>query len=163
MSIYLKILLLGVCVMAACKQPNKSASEKNITAALASVHAFEKADLAAMKSFCGPGFIDYGSGEDRPWTNLDSMKVGMDACNAAFGGQRVSNLQAFSSGDTVIVTDTWSGTFKYPFIGIKPNGKKFSYPDAEILVFNKDGLIISHRAIQSNNTAFAQLGIKLPL
>ena len=26
----------------------------------------EKADLPAMKRFCGPGFIDYGSGEDKP-------------------------------------------------------------------------------------------------
>src|ERR1700758_3584415 len=99
MKNYQKIMLLGICVVAGCREQKQSRSEKNITAALASVHAFEKADLAAMKSFCGPGFIDYGSGEDKPWTNLDSMKAGMEAFNAAFGDQRVSNLQAFSSGD----------------------------------------------------------------
>jgi|GEM_PF-3626630 len=48
-------------------------------------------------------------------------------------------------------------------MGIKPDGKNFSYPDADILVFNKDGLVISHRAIQSNNTIFAQLGITPPV
>jgi hypothetical protein len=161
MKLNFLILFLVACIISACKQSTPP-SEKNRQTAIASVHAFEKADLAAMKRFCGPGFVDYGNGEDKPWHNLDSMKVAMDAFNAAFGGQRVSNLQAFSSGDTVIVTDTWSGTFKSPLMGIKPNGKTFSYPDAEILVFNKDGLIISHRAIQSNGTAFAQLGIAMP-
>jgi len=62
-------------------------------AALASVHAFEKADLAAMKHFCAPGFIDYGNGESKPVKNLDSMKVSMDEFYAAFPDQKVTNLQ----------------------------------------------------------------------
>jgi len=155
------LLLPAVCLLSACTQKEMQ-SEKNRQAALASVHAFEKADLAAMKHFCAPGFIDYGNGESKPVNNLDSMKVAMDAFYAAFPDQKVTNLQAFSSGDTVVVTDTRTGTFKQPLMGIKPNGKHYNYRDVEILVFNKDGLIISHQAIQSDRTIFGQLGITPP-
>jgi predicted ester cyclase len=157
----LTMLLLAACVLAACKQTGLQ-SEKNRQAALAAMQAFNKADLTQMKRLCGQGFVDYESGEDKPSHNLDSMKVSMDAFNAAFADMKVTNLQMFLSGDTVIITNMRSGTFKYPLMGIKPNGKSFNYPDADILVFNKDGLIISHRAIQSNMTIFAQLGIAPP-
>ena len=155
------MLLLASCVLAACKQTGPK-SEKNRQTALAAMHAFNTADLAEMKRLCGPGFVDYESGEDKPSRNLDSMKISMDAFYGAFVDMKVTDLQLFISGDTVLITDMRSGTFKYPLMGIKPNGKSFNYPDADILVFNKDGLIISHRAIQSKNTIFAQLGITPP-
>ncbi len=154
----LMVLLLAACVAAACKQTG-SRSEKNRQTALAAMHAFNSADLPEMKRLCAPGFVDYESGEDKPSRSLDSMKVSMDAFYGAFADMKVTDLHLFSSGDTVLITDMRSGTFKYPLMGIKPNGKSFNYPDADILVFNKDGLILSHRAIQSNNTIFAQLGI----
>jgi predicted ester cyclase len=155
------LLLLAVCFISACRQKETQA-DKNRQAALASVHAFEKADLAAMKRFCGPGFMDYGNGESKPIGNLDSMKVSMDVFYAAFPDQKVTNLRAYSSGDTVVVTNIRTGTFTRPLMGIKPTGKHYNYADAEILVFNKDGMIISHRAIQSDRTIFGQVGIALP-
>lgn len=161
MKVTHSLLVLAACLIFACTQKGTQ-SEKNKLAALASVRAFEKADLAAMKRFCGPGFIDYENGESKPMNNLDSMKVSMDAFYAAFPDQKVTNLQAFSSGDTVVVTDIRTGTFKLPLMGIKPNGKHYNYADVEILVFNKDGLIISHRAVQSDRTIFGQLGIAPP-
>jgi predicted ester cyclase len=137
-------------------------TEKNKQTALASVHAFEKADMAAIKKFCAANFVDYGNGGNTPLTNIDSVKTYLETFRASFPDARVDDLKAFASGDTVVITDTWSGTFKNDMMGMKANGKKFKYPDVEILVFNKDGKILSHRAVQSDFAFYGQLGIAPP-
>jgi predicted ester cyclase len=136
--------------------------EKNKEAALNANNAFIKGDIEGSFKDYSKDFVDYGDGSTKPMKNIDSMKMNNKAFLAAFPDLKVENMHAVGSGDTVIVTGTWSGTFKKELMKIKPTGKSYKAVDADIFIFNKDGKIISHANIQSLATYFYQLGIPMP-
>jgi predicted ester cyclase len=135
---------------------------KNKEAALNSNLAFIKGDVDAAFKDYSSDFVDYGDGSSKPMKNIDSMKMNNKAFLAAFPDLKVENMHAVGSGDTVIVTGTWSGTFKKEYMKIKPTNKSYKVPDADIFTFNKDGKITSHSNIQSLATYFYQLDIPMP-
>lgn len=136
--------------------------ERNKQVALNSDLAFNKHDIGASIKDYATGFVEYGNGEGKAMKNIDSIKTGLKDFFNAFPDFKGDDLRAIASGDTVIITGVWTGTFKSEFMKIKPTGKSFKAPDADIFTFNKDGKITSHHNIQSNATFFAQLGIPMP-
>jgi hypothetical protein len=46
-------------------------------------------------------------------------------------------------------------------MGIKPTNKSFKIHDVDLFTFSDDGKITEHHSIQSVQTIFAQLGIKM--
>lgn len=135
---------------------------RNKQMALNADQALINKDVEAMFKDCAPDFVDYGSGEHDPMKNQDTIKTGLKSFLAAFPDFKGENLQAVAQGDTVIVTGTWSGTFKNAYMGVKPTQKSFKIADADVFSFNKEGKITSHRSIQSEAALFSQLEIPTP-
>ena len=162
-------MAIAACFLVACNgsvsvktDAGTSAAEKNKQTALASEEAFNKHDPAGVVKDCATDFADYGSSDMRVMKNIDSIKTGLKDFMAAFPDYKGENLMAVADSNTVIVTGTWSGTFKNEYMKMKPTGKAVKFFDADIYTFNKDGKITSHRSVQSEATFFAQLGIPMP-
>jgi len=134
-------------------------SEKNKATALASEQAIGNKDIEGVVKNCAPGFVEYGNSDGKPMNNIDSIKSGLKEVLNAFPDFKGSDMKAFGSGDTVMVSATWAGTFKNALMGDKPNGKSFKFVDLDIFTFDKDGKFTSHRSIQSDATILMQLGI----
>jgi predicted ester cyclase/predicted small secreted protein len=167
MAVIVSAFLLSACNSKTGSAVNGSDSTatalaRNKQVALSADDAFNKKDVDAIVKDYAPDFVEYGNGEYKPMKNLDSIKINLKGFLAAFPDFKGENLQAVAQGDTVIVTGTWSGTFKNNFMGMKPTQKSFKAPEADIFSFNKDGKITSHRAVQSETTYFFQLGIPMP-
>jgi len=137
-------------------------TEKNRVTALNAVQSFGDQKPDAIFVNCATDFIDYGSGEDKPMKNIDSIKAGMKQYFAAFPDLKLTNLTSFAHGDSALVYCTMSGTFKSDFMGMKANGKSFKFDDVDVFTFSKDGKITTHRSVQQSATSMAQLGIKMP-
>ena len=133
----------------------------NKTVALASIEGFNKHDVDAIYKDCAPDFKDLGNGSMPPISNMDSLKANMKGFLEAMPDFKAENISAVASGDTVVVTADWSGTFKKEYMGMKATNKSFKAPDADVYFFNKDGKVVSHRSIQGEATYFHQLGIPL--
>jgi predicted ester cyclase len=161
-------LSIAACFLTAC---NSKASltvttdstaikaEQNRLTALKATMDLSDRNVDPMFVMCSANFIDYGSGEEKPMTNLDTIKAGLKAYVAAFPDLKGTDINAFAHGDSVVVIGTWSGTFKGDFMGIKATNKSFKYTDADIFTFTKDGKMASHRSVQSSALFFKQLGI----
>jgi predicted ester cyclase len=130
--------------------------------ALSSDSAMTKRDGdAAVKDYAA-GFTEYGNGESKPVTNMDTIKAGNKSFFEAFPDFTGENMKAVADDSTVIITGTWSGTFTKEYMKIKPTNKAFKVVDDDIFTFNKAGKITSHKSIQSLATFFTQLGIPMP-
>lgn len=163
---------IAALFLVACK--NKSATtaptgdstatrmEHNKQAALNFDLAFTKGDVDGSFKDCATDFVDYGNGAMKPMKNIDSMKMDGKQFLAAFPDFKADDMHAVASGDTVVVTGVWSGTFKKDYRKMKATGKSFKMPDADIFVFNKDGKIASHANVQSYIYALYQLDVPMP-
>ena len=80
----------------------------------------------------------------------------------AYPDFNAEDLKAYSGNDGVIVTGIYSGTFKNPYLTMKPTGKAFKIFDGDIYTFDKEGKITSHRSIQAPSVYMAQVGVVLP-
>jgi steroid delta-isomerase-like uncharacterized protein len=157
----------AACIFTACKAPvagsdAPSAMDKNKQTALAAEAGFNKHDADAVFKDCSADFVDYGNGGGKPMKNLDSMKMNLKNFMAAFPDFKGENLAAYADSSSVIVTGTWSGTFKSEFMKIPATGKSYKAMDGDIYTFNKEGKITSHKSIQSDADFFYQLGIPMP-
>ncbi|MDB5157455.1 MAG: hypothetical protein JWR50_2162 [Mucilaginibacter sp.] len=163
---------IAALFLTACK--NKSATtaptgdstammlERNKQAALNSDIAYIKGDFNESFKDYAKDFIEYGNGAQKPMKNIDSMKMDGKQLLIGFPDFKVEDLHAVASGDTVIVTGVWSGTFKKDYRKMKATNKSFKMPDADIFVFNKDGKIASHANVQSYLYALYQLDVPMP-
>jgi predicted ester cyclase len=142
---------------------SESKAEKNRQTALASVKAFSAHDWDGVFKDATADGLDYGDGSMPPLKSVDSIKAVIQTWVAAFPDVKGEDLEAFSNADgsKVIVVGEWSGTFKNDFMGMKATGKSFKYRDGDVFTFNDEGKITSHRSIQSNITAMAQVGAKM--
>jgi predicted ester cyclase len=165
-------VIVSVCLLSACESKTtgsavsgsdstKTVLVRNKQVALNSDEGFNKKDVETIVKDYAPDFTEYGNGEYKPQKNIDSIKINLKGFLAAFPDFKGVNLQAVAQGDTVIVTGSWSGTFKNGYMGVKPTQKSFKAAEADIFSFNKDGKITSHRSIQSETTYFLQLGIPI--
>lgn len=173
----MKKLIIGAAITAfffsACTQNKSTGSTSaadsiavklgnNKAAALASIDGFNQHDVDAIYKYCAADFKDFGNGTMPPVSNMDSLKTNMKSFLEAMPDFKATNINAVASGDTVIVTADWSGTFKKDYMGMKATNKSFKAPDADIFTFNNHGKIASHRSIQGEATYFYQLGIPVP-
>lgn len=136
--------------------------ERNKAVIMRAERGIETKDVNLVMKDCAPGYIEYGDGQGKPVTDIDSIKKAFHEAMDAFD-IKGSDLQAFASGGTVVVTGTWSGTFRKPFMGVQPNGKSFRFQDADIFVLNDEGKILSHRATQTSSELLKQLGLLQPV
>jgi len=114
--------------------------------ALSADSAYAKKDISALFKDCASGFIDYGNGDSKPITNMDTLKAISKSFFEAFPDFKGENLQAVAEDSTVIVTGEWSGTFKKAFMKMKPTNGVYKTFDADIFTFNKAGKITSHKS-----------------
>ena len=169
-------LITGIAIaaffLASCKSnPGSSATGSDSTAAalkrnkqtaLNSEMALSKGDIDGVMKDWAPDFVDLGHGGSEPETNKDSIKAALKTFFAEFPDFTGKDFVAVADSNLVIVTCTWSGTFKNPLGTMKPNGKSFKMPEADIFTFNKEGKIKSRRSIQSDATLAYQLGDLVP-
>ena len=138
-----------------------SMTEKNKATALLVVQSFSNHDTAAMFKVTAADFIDYGDGNMPPMKGLDSAKAGLRQFLAAFPDIKGENLMVIAEGNQAAVFGDWSGTFKGELMGIKPTGKTFKFKDVDLFTFNDEGMVTSHRSIQSTDLLFKQVGAKM--
>jgi predicted ester cyclase len=90
------------------------------------------------------------------------MKTEMKIFLGAYPDFKGEDLKAYASDDAVIVTGTYSGTFKNPYLTMKPTGKGFKVFDGDIYTFDKDGKITSHKSVVPGSVFMSQAGVVLP-
>lgn len=141
----------------------ESKAEKNKQTALASIMAVSNHDAdAALKEVAADG-VDYGDGSMAPIKNVDSIKAFLKAWLMAFPDVKGENFMALTDDGThVAVIADWSGTFKNDFMGMKATGKSYHVKDVDILTFNEEGKMISHRSIVPNMVIMSQVGAAMP-
>jgi len=164
-------LAIAACFLTACNSKGSLTvttdstaikAEQNRQTALKSEKDLLDKNIDGMLSVCAKDFTEYGSGEDKPSTNLDTIKAGLKSYVAAFPDLKGTDINAFAHGDSVVVLGTWTGTFKGDFMGIKATNKSFKLKDGDIFTFTKDGKIKTHSSIQSSASFFKQLDITFP-
>lgn len=147
-------------VMAAISAKD-SMLEKNKAAALASVQAIGAGKLDDIFKDVTPDVVDYGDGSMGPIKGLDSIKAMIKVFLAAFPDYKAENFLVIGEGSHVAVFADYSGTFKNPWMGIKPTGKTFKMKDVDLFTFNDAGKITEHRNVQSGKTMMDMVGIKM--
>jgi hypothetical protein len=137
-------------------------AQKNKKTAMAAQMAFVNHQTDSLFKDCAADFVDYGDGSMKPMKGVDSAKVGLKMFMAGFPDASETDMVAFAQGDSVIITGTYTGTFKGAMGPVKPTGKSFKVADADIFTFDKQGKVTSHRSIQSANTYLAAVGASMP-
>ncbi len=135
--------------------------EKNKATALASVEAFSNGKMDEVFKDVTPDAVDYGDGLMAPVKSLDSIKSMVKSFMAAFPDYKGENFLVIGDGNHVAVFGDYSGTFKNPFMGMKPTGKSFKVKDVDLFTFNDAGKITEHRSVQSGNTMMEMVGAKM--
>lgn len=140
----------------------ESKEERNKEIVLRSIEAFRKGNVEDVLKDATPDVVEYGDGSMPIVKGVDSIKAGIQMWRSSFSEYKVDNLKAFADGDHVLVYGEWSGTFKTDFMGMKTNGKSFKIHDVDIFKLNDEGKIVEHRAVQSFNTVFNEMGLHVP-
>jgi predicted ester cyclase len=151
----------GMDSLMAAQSAKDSILEKNKATALASVQAFTLATMDQALKSAAPDAVDYGDGSMKPVKGLDSIRSMVKVFLNAFPDYKGENFMVIGDGDHVAVFADYSGTFKNPFMGMKPTGKSFKLKDVDLFTFNSAGQIIEHRSVQSNKTLMDIVGIKM--
>jgi len=169
--------LLALSAMAAgffssCKSNSAASSgsdstaavmKKNVQTALAADSLITKHDIDGYFKLCvAQGFTEYGSAGDKPEKNIDSIKAEMKTFFGAYPDFKGENLTAYTSNDAVMVTGTYSGTFKNAYLTMKPTGKGFKVFDGDIYTFDKEGKITSHKSVVPGSVYMSEAGVVLP-
>jgi predicted ester cyclase len=146
----------GTDSVAATTQRNKQAAIRIMT------NFVKRRDYSNMFRNVAPGFVDYGSGDAKPETNLDSLRANVKDFLTAFPDLNIENIVAIAQGDTVVVLCNWTGTFKGTARSMKPTGKSFKIFDADIFTFNKNGKLTSHKSTVPIEDYLSQAGVDAP-
>lgn len=164
---------VAACMFSSCKS-NGSGSpsggsdstaavmKKNAQTALAADSLLMTHDIDGYFKLCAPGYTEFGSAGDKPDKNVDSLKLEMKTFFGAYPDFKGEDLKPYASNDGVIVTGTFSGTFKNAYFKMKPTGKAFKVFDGDIYTFDKDGKITSHKSIVPGSVFMSQVGVVLP-
>ena len=136
--------------------------KKNAQTALSADSMILKHDIESYFKLCAPGYAELGSQGDKPEKNIDSIKTEMKTFFGAYPDFKAEDLKAYTHDDEVIVTGTYSATFKNAYLTMKPTGKSFKIFDGDIYTFDKDGKITSHRSIVPGSVYMSQVGVVLP-
>ncbi len=130
--------------------------QRNKLTALKTVQALSDKHLDTMLVAFAPGFVDYGSGDEQPKTNIDSIKADLKGYMQAYPNLKAEKINAIASGDSVVVTATWTGRLNIMDSGTRLEGKPFTFDDADIFIFNSAGKITAHRSVQNKELFFGQ-------
>jgi predicted ester cyclase len=145
----------------AARAAKDSLLEKNKTTALVSVQAFNSGKLDEAFKDVTPDVVDYGDGSMAPVKGVDTIKSMVKAYLTAFPDYKGENLLVIGDGNHVAVFGDYSGTFKNPFMGMKPTNKSFKVKDVDLFTFNDDGKITEHRSVQSGKVVMEMVGAKM--
>jgi predicted ester cyclase len=152
----------GMDSVAAAYAAKDSVLEKNKATALASVQAFSSGKLDDAFKDVAPDAVDYGDGGMAPIKGRDTIISMVKGFMSAFPDYKGENFMVVGDGNHVAVFADYSGSFKKPFMGMKPNGKAFKYRDVDLFTFNGAGKITEHRSVQSGKTMMDMIGVKMP-
>jgi predicted ester cyclase len=147
--------------VASARSAKDSILERNKATALASVQAFSTGKMDEAFKDVTPDAMDYGDGTMAPIKGVDSIKSMIRGFMAAFPDYKGENFLVIGDGDHVAVFGDYTGTFKKPFMGIKPTGKTFKVKDVDLFTFNNDGKITEHRSVQAGSTIMDMVGARM--
>jgi predicted SnoaL-like aldol condensation-catalyzing enzyme len=136
--------------------------ERNKKVIMASMDAMAAHHVNDILKDASPDCVDYGDGSMAAVKGKDSIAKMLTEYVGAFPDVKGDNLKYAADGDWVMVWGDWSGTFKNPFMGMKPTNTTFKYKDVDIFKLNDDGKILEHHNVQSGATMMMQLGVKPP-
>jgi predicted ester cyclase len=140
---------------------NESKEERNKQAATSMMRAINNQNADEAVKYIDQNAADYGDGTGPVVKGMDSIKAGFRGWLEAFPDYKGENLIYIADGDKVAIYGDWSGTFKKDFMGMKSTGKSFKAKDVDILTFNDAGKITEHRSVQSMESIFQQLGVRM--
>jgi len=135
--------------------------EKNKATALASAQSFNAGNMDEAFKNVAPDATDFGDGSMKPIKGVDSIKAMVKGFLAAFPDYKGENFLVLGDGNHVAVFADYTGTFKNPFMGMKPTGKSFKVKDVDLFTFNDEGKITEHRSVQSGKTMMDMVGAKM--
>ena len=135
--------------------------EKNKATALASAQAFNAGNMDEAFKNVTSDATDFGDGSMKPVKGADSIKAMVKSFLAAFPNYKGENFLVIGDGNHVAVFADYTGTFKNPFMGMKPTGKSFKVKDVDLFTFNDEGKITEHRNVQSGKTMMDMVGAKM--
>ncbi len=153
----LTLLLIGNNCIA---QTNTTES-RNKQLALLWCFADNNHNIDSCLLMMAPNVIEYSDGGMAPQHGRDAMRPGFIAWYKAFPDYKVTNSTAYANGDSVVVIADCAATFKNDLGPLKATGKYVTWKDAGIFTFDKNGLITSHRGIQSFKGIMLQAGLVL--
>jgi predicted ester cyclase len=145
----------------AARAAKDSVLEKNKATALAGVQAFCSGKIDDAFKDATPDVVDYGDGSMKSVKGVDSIKAMVKVFLAAFPDYKGENFLVVGDGNHVAVFGDYSGTFKNPFMGMKPTGKSFKLKDVDLFTFNDAGKITEHRSVQSGSALMGMVGAKM--
>jgi len=136
--------------------------ERNKKVIMASMDAMAAHNVNDILKDATSDCVDYGDGSMPAVKGKDSVAKMLTEYVGAFPDVKGENLKYAADGDWVMVWGDWSGTFKSPFMGMKPTNKTFKYKDVDIFKMTDDGKIAEHHNVQSGATMMMQLGAQPP-
>jgi predicted ester cyclase len=151
----------GMDSVAAAYKAKDSVLQKNNATALAAVQAFSSGKLDEAFKDVTSDAVDYGDGMMAPVKGRDTIISMVKGYLSAFPDYKGENYMVVGDGNHVAVFGDYSGTFKNPWMGMKPTGKSFKYRDVDLFTFNDAGKITEHRSVQSGKTMMDMIGAKM--
>jgi steroid delta-isomerase-like uncharacterized protein len=141
-------------------EKTESKEERNKKVIKQGMDALNNHDFDKMTSLMTDDAVDYGDGSGHSIKGRDSINANMKTFFGSFPDFKGEDSKFYADGDNVVVTATYSGTFKKDMGKMKANGKSFKFRDADIFTLNDAGKITSHSYIQSDATMMSQLADK---
>ena len=132
-----------------------TATETNRAAALKAYEAFNAQNWDALDAVVDKDLVDHQSPPGWP-AGLAGLKSFSKQIAASFPDYKRSVEDIIVSGDKVVVRLTLSGTQRGDWLGIKPNGRKFSISAVDIIRF-KDGKGVERWGNQDDLSMIQQL------
>lgn len=142
------------------KMENKE--ERNKKVIMTSMDALGSHNVNDMLKDAAPDCVDYGDGSMPAVKSRDSIAKMLQDWVGAFPDVKINDAKYVADGDWVMVWGEWTGTFKNPFMGMKPTNKSFKYKDVDIFKLNDDGKIVEHHNVQSPNAMMMMVGVQPP-
>ena len=135
----------------------ESKEERNKKIIKEGTAALNDHDFDRLTSLMTDDAVENGDGSGHAVKGRDSINASMKKFFSSFPDFKGEDFRYYADGDNVVVTATYSGTFKKDMGKMKANGKSFKFQDADIFTLNDEGKITSHRYIQPDATMMSQI------
>ena len=171
------IFMLAACFLLACETAettnpdapvndaasSESSKEERNKKTLSDLYdALGRLDTARAAELMADDIVDYGDGSMEPARGSAQAMAAMGQWMRSVENFNVDGVKMLAEGDQVWAFGTFSMKFKDDVMGLPTKGKSVKMDDVDMITFNEEGKITSHRSVQSPHTFFGELGIAPP-